>query len=89
MSKSESKDFESRINDLEAEINLLKSALGQFAVGLDKVSQVQANQTNVIGGLIQANETQAHVLKRLVDNTERNNELITQNTELLKKLLDK
>ncbi|MBI5933452.1 MAG: hypothetical protein HY867_07055 [Chloroflexi bacterium] len=83
------KDYENRIKSLEQEINQLKHALGQFAVGLDKVSQVQANQTSVIAGLIQATETQAHVLKKLVDNTNRNNELAEQNEKLLRKLLGK
>lgn len=67
---------ESRIRSLEQQIETLKTVLGGFAVGLDKVSQAQANQTDVIEGLVQANETQAHYLKRLVENTEKNNELL-------------
>ncbi|MBI5825306.1 MAG: hypothetical protein HZB18_14855 [Chloroflexi bacterium] len=75
-------DNEARIKALEQQINLLKNALGSFALGLDKVSQVQAGQTGVIGGLVQANETQAQYLKKLSEDIEKNN-------ELLKRLLEK
>ena len=74
-------NLKARIEALEQEIETLKNALGAFAVGLDKVSQTQANQTDVMEGLVRANETQALYLKRLVENTELHN-------ELLKKLLE-
>lgn len=86
---TEKEDYENRIKSLEQEVNLLKKALGQFANGLDKVSQVQANLTVVTEGLIQANETNAHLLKRLVDTSERNNKLVSQNTNMLKKFIGK
>jgi hypothetical protein len=69
-------DIKARLTILERENEALKNALGAFAVGLDKVSQTQANQTDVIEGLVTANETQAHYLKRLVENTEKHNELL-------------
>jgi hypothetical protein len=76
------RNHEARIRSLEQQIETLKNVLGNFAVGLDKVSQAQADQTDVIEGLLEANETQAHYLKRLVENSEENN-------GLLRRLLEK
>lgn len=69
-------DIKTRLKELEEEIETLKSTLAAFAVGLDKVSQTQANQTHVIEGLVTASETQAQYMKRLVENTEKHNELL-------------
>ena len=75
-------NLKARIASLEEEIASLKSTLGAFGIGLDKVSQIQEIQTEVIDGLVNANAMQAHYLKRLVENTELHN-------ELLKRLLGK
>lgn len=69
-------EHELRIKTLEQEIEVLKNVLGSFALGLDKVSQIQENQTSVIEGLVQANEAQVYYLKSLIENTEQNNELL-------------
>jgi len=69
-------NIKARLTELEREIESLKSTLGAFAIGLDKVSQTQANQTHVIEGLVAASEMQAQYMKRLVENTEKHNELL-------------
>lgn len=73
---SDDEYLKSRITELEQEIESIKSVLGAFAVGLDKVSQVQANQTGVIEGLVQTSELQAQYMQKLVENTEKHNELL-------------
>jgi hypothetical protein len=79
---NDNENLKARIAALEKEIEELKSTLGFFAVGLDKVSQTQVNQMYVIEGLVKASEMQAQYMKRLVENTEKH-------TELLKLLLEK
>lgn len=69
-------EIKARLAALERENETLKSALGSLALGLDKVSQIQVNQTYVLDGLVKASETQAQYLKRLVENTEKQNELM-------------
>lgn len=80
------KKLEDRIEQLEKQVETLKSVLGNFAVGLDKVSQIQANNTDAIEELVEASAAQVKYLKKLVDNTSTNNKLLN---EVVKKLLPK
>jgi len=63
---SNDKKLKARISALEQDIENLKNALGVFAVGVDKVSQIQANQMDALEGLVSANEAQAKYIKSLV-----------------------
>lgn len=73
---SDDEKFKARITELEEQVASLKNVVGAFAIGLDKVSQIQANQTSVIEGLVKAGQSQATYLKQLVENTELNNKLL-------------
>ncbi|MBI5022544.1 MAG: hypothetical protein HZB59_14005 [Ignavibacteriales bacterium] len=80
------KKLEDRIQQLEEQVESLKGALGNFAVGLDKVSQIQSNNTGAIEELVEASASQVKYLKKLVDNTAANNKLLNA---VVKKLLPK
>ena len=86
MPKDNKKDYELRIKVLEKEVDLLKTVLGQMAVGFDKLSQVQANQTDVMESLIQAKNKELPLLKGLIDTGETTKKMLSQ---LLKKSSEK
>lgn len=70
------KDNEARIKELEKQVNSLKFAIGIFAGGLDKVSQIQANQTGVVEKLVEGNENHTKALKKLMQKTDETNSLV-------------
>jgi septal ring factor EnvC (AmiA/AmiB activator) len=83
---ADDKHLEDRIKSLEHQVETLKHALGSFAVGLDKVSQIQANHTGAIEELTQASAAQVKYLKKLDGNTNKTNRLLS---DVLNKLLPK
>ena len=83
---ADNKHLEHRIKSLEHEVESLKNALGNFAFGLDKVSQIQANHTGAIEELTEASAAQVKYLKKLDSNTSKTNRLLS---DVLNKLLPK
>lgn len=70
------KDTDARMRELQKQIDDLKRAMGIFANGLDRNSQIQASQSEVMERLVEGNENHTKALRKLMNKIDESHRLL-------------